>query len=67
MIGFAVDVGVQSARAGIPERIQEALARSGTTRRAAPLDGAGGSARDVDPGTDRSPEPVAVGGAGTAP
>lgn len=32
MIGFAVDVGVQSARAGIPEHIQEALARSGLTR-----------------------------------
>lgn len=35
MIGFAVDVGAQSARAGIPERIEEALARSGTTRHGA--------------------------------
>lgn len=34
MIGFAVDVGAQSARAGIPEHIQEALARSGLTRHA---------------------------------
>lgn len=33
-IGFAVDVGAQSARAGIPEHIQEALARSGLTRHA---------------------------------
>lgn len=35
MIGFAVEVGAQSARAGIPEHIQEALARSGMTRHAA--------------------------------
>ncbi len=34
MIGFAVEVGAQSARAGIPEHIQEALARSGLTRHA---------------------------------
>lgn len=34
MIGFAVDVGAQSARAGIPARIEASLAESGLTRRA---------------------------------
>lgn len=60
MIGFAVDVGAQSARAGIPEHIQEALARSGLTRH-------GTAERIVAPptvGEDGRPEaePVAVGG-----
>ena len=35
MIGFAVGVGAQSARAGIPARIEAALAESGVTRRTA--------------------------------
>jgi glycerol-3-phosphate acyltransferase PlsX len=69
MIGFAVDVGVQSARAGIPERIQESLARSGTTRRAAAqaIDEApAGPAVDGAPGGGMA-EPVAVGGARATP
>jgi glycerol-3-phosphate acyltransferase PlsX len=63
MIGFAVDVGAQSARAGIPEHIQEALARSGMTRH-------GAAERLVpeptgDPQADGSAAgPVAVGGGG---
>lgn len=62
MIGFAVDVGAQSARAGIPEHIQEALARSGTTRRTSAADrqAAAGDAAGDDP----TAELVAVGGAG---
>jgi hypothetical protein len=72
MIGFAVDVGAQSARAGIPEHIQEALARSGMTRHAAaerlvavppaPVDGeAAGPAATADP--EPAPAaPAAVGG-----
>jgi len=35
MIGFAVAVGAQSARAGIPARIEASLAESGITRQAA--------------------------------
>jgi glycerol-3-phosphate acyltransferase PlsX len=70
MIGFAVDVGVQSARAGIPERIQEALARSGTTRRATPPDGASRAPVDADGAAGGVAEggvaePVPVGSVGT--
>jgi glycerol-3-phosphate acyltransferase PlsX len=60
MIGFAVDVGAQSARAGIPEHIQEALARSGTTRRSAVTDRAAGAA-DAR-AADEATELVGVGG-----
>jgi hypothetical protein len=60
-----VDVGAQSARAGIPEHIQEALARSGTTRRAAARPPSGGD--DHTEGPYDPTELLAVGGAGTAP
>jgi glycerol-3-phosphate acyltransferase PlsX len=65
MIGFAVDVGAQSARAGIPEHIQEALARAGTTRRPAPARPQAAHPEPAD--EDPSPAFVAVGGAGHAP
>ncbi len=61
MIGFAVDVGAQSARAGIPEHIQEALARSGLTRHAVADRAPGAPAR---PPAVATAEPVAVVGTG---
>lgn len=68
MIGFAVDVGAQSARAGIPEHIQEALARSGTTRHAAaerrPSPSAGAGAEETT--GEAIGEPVVVGGTGAS-
>jgi glycerol-3-phosphate acyltransferase PlsX len=64
MIGFAVDVGAQSARAGIPERIQESLARSGTTRR--PTARTRVAADDVPEADVASGELVAAGGTGSA-
>ena len=62
MIGFAVEVGAQSARAGIPEHIQEALARSGLTRHGT-VERIGGAPvpREGDP---LVAEPVVVGGDG---
>ena len=44
MIGFAVAVGAQSARAGIPARIEASLAESGITRQAARAKASGASA-----------------------
>jgi glycerol-3-phosphate acyltransferase PlsX len=64
MIGFAVDVGAQSARAGIPEHIQEALVRSGLTRHAV-VERAPGVA-SVPPAVAPAESPVAVVGAGDA-
>ncbi|MFN8518484.1 MAG: phosphate acyltransferase PlsX [Chloroflexota bacterium] len=60
MIGFAVDVGAQSARAGIPEHIQEALARSGMTRHAAAERLVTVPAAPVDGDTADAPEAPAV-------
>jgi glycerol-3-phosphate acyltransferase PlsX len=65
MIGFAVDVGAQSARAGIPEHIQESLARTGTTRRPVRTDRPPASG-EGHAGDDAATELVAVGG-GDAP
>jgi glycerol-3-phosphate acyltransferase PlsX len=59
MIGFAVDVGAQSARAGIPEHIQEALARSGLTRHAVAERTPG--VASVPPAVAPAEGPVAVG------
>jgi glycerol-3-phosphate acyltransferase PlsX len=61
MIGFAVEVGAQSARAGIPEHIQEALARSGTTRRS--FAGRAASPAGGPEAGDSVPGPVAAGNA----
>jgi len=44
MIGFAVAVGAQSARAGIPARIEASLAESGITRQAARAKASGATA-----------------------
>jgi glycerol-3-phosphate acyltransferase PlsX len=59
MIGFAVAVGAQSARAGIPARIEASLAESGITRRAArakvsgaPQQAAGAETTPVPPADD---------------
>ena len=69
MIGFAVEVGAQSARAGIPEHIEESLARIGHPRRrrhgcrSQATERRGRQASDEATGRSWSP----VGGAGETP